>query len=77
MFQSRPQTMIEWGKIEKGRITRPLLKIKNKGAKVLRFHVDSVKLQQPFMKVASINRPSGSINHPIEINPQVEALFDI
>ncbi|CAF3540403.1 unnamed protein product, partial [Rotaria sp. Silwood2] len=69
--------MIEWGKIENGRIIRPLLMIKNKGAKVLRFQSDSAKLQQPFVKVASINRPSGSINHPIEINPYAEDFFDI
>ncbi|CAF4036986.1 unnamed protein product [Rotaria sp. Silwood2] len=77
IFQSRPQAMIEWGKIENGRIIRPLLMIKNKGAKVLRFQSDSAKLQQPFVKVASINRPSGSINHPIEINPYAEDFFDI
>ncbi len=77
IFQSNPHAIIEWGKIENGRITRRLLTIKNNGAKVLRLDVDSVKLKQNFIKVASINRPTGSINYPIEIIPNAEDPFHI
>ncbi|CAF4976095.1 unnamed protein product [Rotaria sp. Silwood1] len=79
-FLACPQSIISWGKIETGRIERPLFKVKNTGTNPLRFSVESVKYQQSFVEAASILNKSSensSIGHPFRINPTEEDQFNI